>query len=232
MDRSRRLTALRGRAALLAAIAAAGLVSASAGLPAAAQTPPLGQAPWSRMSTLLEKTFLKIDVLTVDVCFDAATAAEFARLAAGGRLAGARGDSIARSALRGQRAAARIGFLRNVSLGQFLDGIDEDQRKAVAAGFMTDSVYREIRSLLPEWFAFLDRRGIRKDDHIRYELEPDSIRTVYSDPEGTVLLDQWDQGRERRNSVLATWLAPGSSFRSGLLASLEDAGVPGECRAL
>jgi hypothetical protein len=47
---------------------------------------------------------------------------------------------------------------------------------------------------------------------------------VFVGADGKVLLDQTDPGRERRNSVLATWLAPGSSFRPGLLRSLEREG--------
>lgn len=189
-----------------------------------AQAPELGRAPWSRMSTLLEKTFLKVDVLTVEVCFDDATAAEFARIAAEGRLERALGDSIAGAALRGRNAGAVIEFLRDVSLRQFLDGIDEDQRKAVSSGLMADSVHRAIRSSLPVWFAFLERRGILEGDRIVYGLEPSAIRTTYIGRDGTVLLDQRDTGRERRNSVLATWFAPGSSFRQGLLRSLEREG--------
>jgi hypothetical protein len=193
--------------------------------PAAAQTSPdLGSGPWSRMSTLLQKTFLKVDVLTVDVCFDDATAAELGRIARMGRLQGALGDSVARATLRGQHAAASIEFVRDVSLHQFLDGIDEDQRKAVSSGFLPDSVYRRVRASLPVWFGFLEEGGIRKGDRIHYTLEPEAIRTRYVDREGVVRLNQRDEGRERRNSVLATWLAPGSSFRSGLLRSVERSG--------
>ena len=176
------------------------------------------------MGTLLEKTFLKVDVLTVDVCFDAATAERFAAIASAGRLTGAAADSIARAALAGRLAIGRIQFVRSVSLDQFIEGIAEDQRKAVRAGFLPDSVFRAISRGLPVWFAFLEERGIRKGDQLLYELESESIRTVFVGADGKVLLDQTDPGRERRNSVLATWLAPGSSFRPGLLRSLQREG--------
>jgi len=208
--------------ALLALTAMAAAVA-----PASAQTSTatLGRAPWSYMHTLLQKTILKVDVLTVDICFDAPTARRFAALAGRGRITGAVADSVARAALLGQRAVARIEFRRDVSLGQFLDGVDQDQAKAVAAGLLADTTYRALSAELPGVYAFLEKRGIRDGDQILYELAHDSIRVVFRGREGRTLLDSRDAGRERRNSPLATWLAPGSDFREELLESLQRDGA-------
>src|SRR5512138_2978000 len=124
----------------------------SGGSPARAQSDdPLGRAPWSHMHMLLQKTMFKVDVLTVDICFDAATGARFGALAARGPLTGAAADAVTRTALAGRRAFARVEFLRDISQRQFLDGIAEDLRKAHAAGLLADSVYQVISAGVPRW---------------------------------------------------------------------------------
>lgn len=173
------------------------------------------------MSTLLEKTFLRLDVLTIDICYDAQTADRIAALAGGGRLDGEARDSIVRAVLAGDSAAARIEFARDIGQDRFLDGIIDDQRRAVDAGLIAAPLHEAVKAGLPVWFAFLESRGVRKGDQIAYEIRTDAIRTIYADAEGTILLDQTDFGQDWRNSVLATWLAPGASLRSGLLRSLE-----------
>ncbi|HSJ14507.1 MAG TPA: hypothetical protein VK939_08830, partial [Longimicrobiales bacterium] len=181
----------------------------------------VGVTPASHMRTVLQKTFLKVDVLSVDICFDVPTAGRMAATAARGRLRGAAADAITRAALDGDLAVARVAFLRDIPLGDFLDGIDQDLRNAVAGGLVPDSVYRVLAAGLPVWFAPLDRRGLRKGDVLVYEMQPEAVRTIHVSREGKVLLDRTESGRALRNSPLAAWLAPGSPFRAGLLESLQ-----------
>jgi hypothetical protein len=54
-------------------------------------------------------------------------------------------------------------------------------------------------------------------------IRSDTLRTVYVDREGSILLDQLDVGPERRLAVLGGYFAPGSEFRDGLVASVPDA---------
>lgn len=191
--------------------------------PARAQTERTGpgQAPFSHMHMILERTILKVDVLALDVCVDAMTAASIAPHARSAPK-GADADSVARAVIAADRAVGDIRFLRNVSLGQFLGGIRDEQKKAVSAGLLSDSTFRMIGDSLPVWFSFLEERGIRKSDRITYVFHGNSLRTIYRDPDGSVLLDQTDVGEQRRTSVLATWFAPGSAFRGRLLESLAD----------
>jgi hypothetical protein len=198
--------------------------------PAMAQFPALGEAPFGHMRMLFERTIFNVDVLTLDICFDAPTAAGIAEHARDGRT-DAGDDAIAAVAIAAMTALGRIEFRRNVSLGQFLGGIRDEQRKAVRAGLLADSTYRLIGDSLPVWFHFLDERGIRTDDQIVYVFRSDSLRTVYRDRDGRVLLDRIDVGEQRRTSVIATWLAPGSDFREPLLRSLDPDGRtdPGAC---
>lgn len=208
----------RSRAAIIAALAGG---CWAAGSPTAAQdNAPLGTNPWARMGTVLEKTIFRIDVLRIRLCFDQETADELERIASSGTMDEELGDSIARTALQGALASAQVEFLRDVSLERFLEGVDDEQKRAVSSGFLSDSTRRAIRSSLPRWFAFLQQRGIRKGDRILYRLEPQAIRSRFIGHDGVLLMDRTDSGRLRRNSVLATWLGRGSSVRQGLLRSL------------
>lgn len=217
------------RAALvLALVASTGLVTA---VPAAGQAaePVVGTTPGSHMRMLLQKTIFKVDVLTVDICFDEPTGRRIAALAGRGRPGGATADSVMHAALAGQLAVARIEFLRDVSLRDFLDGVGEDLGPPVAAGLLPDSVRRAILAALPGWYAPLERRGLRRGDVLLYELLPQTVRTVLVAADGQVLLDRSETGRARRNSPLAAWLAPRSQFRPALLQSLRtgrDARAP------
>jgi hypothetical protein len=185
---------------------------------AAAQT--IGQAPppHGHLRTILEKTFLKVDVLALDVCVDETAAARLADFAALKRDRPLE-DSVARTTLAADRVLGRITFLRDVSYSQFLGGILEEQKHAVEAGWLADSTYRSVSAALPEWFSFLENRNIRKDEQILYHIHGDSIRTVFIDNAGAHQLDRTDIGWWRRTSVLATWFAPGSGFRDGLVRS-------------
>jgi len=210
------------RTTLLALLLLAGAVT-----PAAAQagSDALGRTQWAYMHTLYQRTFLKVDVLTIDACFDAATAQRFASVAARGRIAGAAADTITRAALQGARAQGRMEFLRNVSHGEFMDGARDDMQKAVKARVMTDSIYRAIMAGFPASYAFLEKRGLHKGDQLVYDMAGDTIRTRYISGTGEVLLDELAVGRQRRNSPLATWLTPGSAYREGLLLSLQRDGA-------
>ena len=224
----RRLPAGCGVAALLLTLATQGPAAAQAGEPA------LGSTAGSHLHTLLQRTVFKVDVLTVDLCFDAATGRRIAGIAARGRLTGARADSATHAALAGRQAVARVAFLRDITLRQFLDGVGEDLDNAVATGLVPDSVRRALVAGLPGWYAPLERRGIRQGDVLFYDLLPAAVRTRYVAVDGAVLLDRTEQGRARRNSPLAAWLAPGSQFRTGLLQSLRRDGAaapPAACSA-
>jgi len=216
---------------LVIGAAAATLASTPGGLTA---QDGLGRAPHAHLHTILERTFLRVDVLRLDICLDSSAAARVDRLLEHGR-SRASDDSIAHVIVNAAQVLGRIRFLRNVGFGQFLDGVAEDQQKAVHAGWLPDSTFLAIRAGLPEWFAFLENRDIRKDDEIVYHLPAGQVQSTYVDPRGDVLMQRTDAGYWRRASVLVTWLAPGSNFRNGLLDSLRraeaDEHIAHVCRA-
>jgi hypothetical protein len=161
-----------------------------------------------------------VDVLTVEVRFDSATAHALEAVARGRSYARPLADSIAAIATEARDALVRIEFQRNVSLRQFLDGVRDNLRKVRDAGLIGPADYDTITAGLPRWFAFLAERGIRDGDRILYRIRGDTLRTVFLAREGGVRLDQTDVGAERRRAVLGSYFVRGSDFRGGLLRSL------------
>ncbi len=186
----------------------------------------LGSAAWSHMHMVLEKTIFQVDVLMLDVCLNASTAARVATLAPrAGRAPAA--DSIARAVLAASHASARIRILRDLAYGRFLSGMSNELQHAAETGFLADTTFRSIRASLPDWYSFLENRDLHDGDQILYRFRADSLRVTYIAQSGDTLMTRSSIGRERRNSVLATWFARGSSFRKRLLESLNgSAGEP------
>lgn len=166
------------------------------------------------MATLLEKTIFKVDVAWLEIWLTPEVDRRIRALAGG-----ADRDSIAVVATRATDALARLHFQRNVSLGQFLDGLQGSARRAHDAGIISGAAYDDIVTSSPTWYSFLEGRGIRKGDEMLYRIRGDTLRTVFRAADGEILLDQRDVGPERRLSVLGGYLAPGSDFRRGLVES-------------
>jgi hypothetical protein len=172
------------------------------------------------MSTLLEKTIFKVDVLTLEVYFGAETAARLETLARDNQLTRDLGDSIAMVGAHSQDAWARMGFVRNVSFGQFTDAIRQNAKHARDEGIILPETFDLIDESLPLWYGFLRERGVLKGDEMMYRIRGDTLRTVYRTVDGETPLDQIDVGPERRLSVLGGFFARKSDFRKGLLESL------------
>ena len=190
-----------------------------------AQTAPrqdeeLGELATGRMHALLERTFLRVDVLTLDLCFDRATARAIAEaLAPGSEDSDAVEDAVAEAALGASEAVGVLEFKRGITLEQFLEGVSEDHVRAVEAGFLADSTRQALQRALPRWYEFLANRRILEGDQIRYRFFPDSVRTTFVGAGGETLLDRVSVGRERRASILGAYFAPGGSLRDRLIES-------------
>ena len=206
--------------AILSAVLAVTTAQASA---VPLDTASLADGPYARMHMLWEKTFLKVDVLTLDVRVGPETAERLRAIAEGreGRAESrARADSLAAAAIEARDAFISVRFERDVSLGQFLDGVRDNLRRARDAGIIDAAAYDTITAGLPRWFGFLAGSGIRDGDRILYRIRGDTLRTVFLAREGGVRLDQTDVGAERRRAVLGSYFVRGSDFRGGLLRSL------------
>ncbi|MEE8549653.1 MAG: hypothetical protein V3T08_00155 [Gemmatimonadota bacterium] len=183
-------------------------------------TASLGVGRYARMSTLLERTIFKVDVLTLEIRFGEATDRRLEELIADRRYSSQLADSIAEIAVGSENAWAVMEFKRGVSLDQFVDGVRDDMGRARDAGIITDGEYDMIADGIPQWFAFLEERRIQKGDQIFYRIRGDTLRTQFRSVDGETLLEQTDVGPERRLAVLGSYLAPKSSLRKGLVQSL------------
>lgn len=189
----------------------------------AADTVGAGAGTFGRMHMLLERTILKVDVLTLDVRVGPTTAARIKRLVTKSSGSGGLSESVAAAALEATDVLTRLEFHRDVGLDRFLGGIRDNLRRATRAGIVTPDQFRSISADLPQWYSFLADRDIRSGDRMYQRVRSDTLRTVYVGAEGDLLLDQVDVGPERRLAVLGGYFAPGSDFREGLVASVLDA---------
>lgn len=180
----------------------------------------LGRRPFGRMYMLLEKTFLNIDVMTVEIRFAPAIADELAALAAGHPPSRELTERIAARATHAEDAWVEVRFKRHLGMGTFIGGGRQIAESARRAQVIDEATLQQIKRDLPHWFAFLDGRGIESGDRLRYRILPTSLRTVFIDRDGKVRLDKTDEGTVPRLALLGGYFAPGSDFRNGLVSSL------------
>jgi hypothetical protein len=183
-------------------------------------------APHFELSTLMEVTLLKIDVLTLTVRVPAATGERLRALARSGLPREALADSVARLVLASPRLQARQLLLRDVSVDRFLGGILETTRHAVNAGYVPAAYLASLEARLPPLFDFLAERGVRKGDEVFFEVRGGVSRTMYRDVTGDVLLDRTVDDADASRASIPAFFAPGTRFREGLINSLlEQAGT-------
>lgn len=188
--------------------------------PPSLNSPELAQGPYSSMHMLLEKTFLNVDVLTVDVRVGKAAQKQFTDLAKGKSYSDALGKQIADVAIKTDDAIVQLKFAREVSLDQWMDAVRENLQQAKDAGLITAKVQQKVSQGLPTWFAALKDRGYKTGDRVLYRVRPDSLRTVMVATDGKVLVDRFDKEQDAPRVVMASYFAPGSDFRELLLKSL------------
>jgi len=188
-------------------------------------TPAVGQnlcsdgTPELAMGMLLEKTILRVDVLNLSVRVGGEAAVRLRHLVDDG-ISDQERDSVALIASGATCATATLDFVRNVSLGRLLDSIRNSSRAAREAGLIGPATYDLIDTSLPDWYAFLEGRGVKDGDRMQYQMRGDTLNIRYVTATGDLLLDRTDIGAEQRRSVLAGYFAPGSDFRDGLIRSL------------
>jgi hypothetical protein len=180
----------------------------------------LAQGPYSSMHMLLEKTFLKVDVLTVDVRFGKSAHARLAELARGKSYSEALGRQAAKIAISADDALVQLHFVRDVALDQWMDAVRENLEQARVAGLISAKTEKRMGQGLPSWFAPIAERGYQKGDRLLYRLRPGSLRTVVVTAQGKVLVERRDRDKDALRVVMASYFAPGSDFRKPLLRSL------------
>ncbi len=182
----------------------------------------LATGPFSRMSTLYEKSFLffSIDVLSLEVRFGSEVAEKVKSLVQSGDEPSKFADSIADTALHAQDAFVHIRFLRDISLDRFIKEARESTKLVREAGIIDNPSYEHISKNLPIWYASLAKRGISEGDEMFYRIRGESLRSVYLGVDGTIYVDQESKGKLFPLAVLGGYFVEKSKFRKGLLQSL------------
>jgi hypothetical protein len=206
----------------LCALSSLGLLLASAAAESVPsfESPDLARGPFSSMRMLLEKTFLKIDVATIDVRLGKREQTELSRLASGRKYSDALEGELAKLLLRTDHALIQLAFLRDVSLDRWIDGVRDSLARAHRAGLISAAQRKNVSDRLPQWFKALEAEGLHEGDRILYEIRPQGLRTVAVTRAGKVLVDRNDKGQEAPQLVLASYFAPGTDYRTPLLESL------------
>jgi hypothetical protein len=213
-------------ALMLGALAsmAGGIQRAWADVVPSMNAPELAQGPYSAMHMLLQKTFLKFDVLTLEVRVDKPTQQKLAALARGMRYSNTLARQLGEAVMASEHALIQMNFMRDVSLQRWISEVKDNLEEARKADLISTTLEMRIGESLPEWFSDLKDRGYEDGDRLYYAVAPDSLHTVLTDSDGKTLIEHVDHEKEDRDAVLATYFAPGSDFREPLLRSLFEEG--------
>ena len=206
------------RAWLVAGLLAGSVLAAP---PPSMNAPELGQGPYSSMHMLLEKTILKVDVLTVDVRVSKSAQSKLAALAQGKSYTADLGKQLADVAIKSDHALVQLTFKRDVGLDMWIEAVRENLQQARAAGLISAALEKRVSAGLPGSFQAIQSRGYKTGDRVLYRVKPESLRTVVVTKDGTPLIDRTDKDEEAARVVMASYLAPGSDFREPLLRSLK-----------
>jgi hypothetical protein len=197
----------------------AGVVASVVVSVARADTAPAADDRYGHMHMKLEKTILGIDAVRVDLWVDDATRDRVRALASGQRYSEQLAEGIARTALEAQDVRVQVEFLRDVSLGEFLDAVRENLSDARNAGYISNDTFASSWRAAQTDFARLEGHGFKRGDRLIYLARPDSLKTTVTSG-NQVLLDVTTPGPDARRAMIASYFAPKSDFRKGLIKSV------------
>lgn len=175
------------------------------------------EACCSRFDTVLEKTFLKIDAVRLELSIMDETPVQVANLIDNSSRDDALEDSVSAVYAGAERADVRLTFLVSFSLERFLDGNRDSMKRLAKANIVTEEEAARLYLENERRFAILDESGIQEGDRLEHELRGDTIITRFVDASGVTRLDELRVGPERRAALLGSFFGPGSEFRDGLL---------------
>lgn len=217
-----RSTAQRVLACVLSVLAVAGASLPAVAAPAqvSMEVASLASGRYGRLHAVLEKTFLRIRVVAVEMRLGRATAARLERLIAGRNHSAQLAEQAARVLYTCDDAYVRLTFLRDIDIDSFLLGVRSNLDQARRAGVLTSEQREQLRDTIPRAFMTLGDRGIRHGDVLQYRVRGDAVRTVLSSARGIKLLDRTDFGAAGRLGQMGGYFAPGTDLRDDVLHSL------------
>ena len=219
--KARLLFATAGACLLIGSLA--GISMAEGPLPSL-DSSDLAQGPYAYMHMLLQKTFLKVNVATIEVRVDKPTQTHLSGLATGQPYSEGLADQLAHAAIGAERAVVQMKFKRDVSLDRWIGVVRENLEQARKAGLIDSGIEQKVGQGLAQSFSALKSRGYEKSDRLIYAVAPGSLHTAVVSESGQVLIDRVDQDPGARKAVMACYFAKGSDFRESLLRSLWGGG--------
>ena len=180
-----------------------------------AQVPP--DACCSRFDYVLEKTFLKIDAVRLELQILDGTPARVAELIDTSTRDEELDHSVAAVYLSAEGADLRMTFLVSFDLERFLAGNRDSLNGLAEAGIISGDDAERLYLENERRFAILEDSGMKEGDRLEHELRGDSIITRFIDASGVTRIDELRVGPERRAALLGSFFGPESEFRDGLL---------------
>ena len=174
---------------------------------------------YGHMHMLYERTWFGVDVANIDVWFDATTRDRLRELAQDQRYSDPLAERIARTALDASDVTVQVQFLRNADLGEFLDAARKNLERARNAGYISPATFATAWAGVKKDFASLAERGFHKGDRLIYHARSGALQTTVISG-GRVLLDVTSLDEGSRRSMIASYFAPKSDFRKGLITDL------------
>jgi hypothetical protein len=182
----------------------------------------LGNVDHSRMAMKFEVTFMKIDVANVAVSLPSETADTIGSVVIAGKHSDDSRDEIRRHLLDVDDALITMTFLRDAGLDKFLKGIRKNLEAALKSELIDEIEYDALWAAAAEHFAFLDERGILKNDVVAYRVDGNSVRTIYQSVDGDVLMDVTMSEEFRGRGLKSAYFGPKSRFGDKLIKSLYE----------
>jgi len=176
----------------------------------------------SRFDYVLEKTFLKVDAVRLELSIMDETPVHVAELIDDSSRDDALEDSVAAVYGGAEGADLRMTFLVSFSLERFLDGNRDSLNGLAKAGVISGEDAERLFLENERRFAVLDEIGLQEGDRLEHELRGDTITTRFIDVSGVILVEETRVGPERRAALLGSLFGPESDFRDGLLDQVFD----------
>jgi hypothetical protein len=187
-------------------------------------SPEWAQGPYSAMHMLLEKTVFSIDVLTVTVRVGKLVHRRLVDVIGTNKQYCEKplGERLAKVALDADDALVEVGYLRDISFEQWMEGVIENLDRAETAKLITKDVRQRVQARVPVAFAAIKERGYERGDRLLYRVRADSVRMVVVSEKGKIYVDTTDVDKDAPRVVMASYFAPKTDFREPLLRSLFD----------
>ena len=165
---------------------------------------------------MYEASIFKVNVMRVGVRVDAETAAAVQGMISKAPRSAPLEDEVARHYQAAQAATVEVEFLMAMSGETFITNTVKSLRALVGDGQLTAEAAERLSGEARARFSFLAAAGVRSTDRIRYDVVADTVMTTYMRGEQLLMHDR-QVGSFHRDALLASYFAPSSDFRRGLL---------------